>query len=198
MQDDLSDKYRKKFESILGEIRMMNQLSNGLLELTRVNADVKTMSFAEIRIDEVLWQAQTELLKKNPDYLISIDFEDLPDEESKLIVEGNESLLISALMNLMENGCKFSSNKQVRVLLNVQPQHINIKFIDQGEGMADEDITHIFEPFYRSERTRHIAGHGIGLPLTLKVIQLHGGSIQVQSHPGEGTIMTVVLPNVYE
>lgn len=197
MREDLPQKYRKKFESILEEIKMMNQLSNGLLELTRANADANTIAFTKIRIDEILWEAQNELLKKKPDYLISIDFEDLPEEENALMVNGNEPLLKRALMNLMENGCKFSGNKQVRVWLNVEPRQIIIKFIDEGEGIDEKDMAHIFEPFYRSERTRHIAGHGIGLPLTLKVIKLHGGDLKVQSHLQQGTTITVVLPNLH-
>ncbi len=195
MREDLPQQYRKKFESILEEIKMMNQLSNGLLELTRASADVNTIAFSKIRIDEVLWEAQNELLKKKPDYQISIDFEESPEEESALTVNGNEPLLKRALMNLMENGCKFSDKKQVRVLLNIEPKYITIKFIDEGEGIAENDMSHIFEPFYRSARTRHIAGHGIGLPLTLKVIQLHGGTLKVNSHLNQGTTMTVLLPN---
>jgi signal transduction histidine kinase len=198
MEDKLSGRYRKKFESILEEIQSMSELTNGLLELAKANSDAKAISFEMIRIDEILWQAQTELSRKNPDYLISIDFQEQPEEENALIVSGNESLLKRALMNLMENGCKFSDNKQVRILLHVKPRTIAIRFIDEGVGISREDISHIFEPFYRSERTRHVTGHGIGLALTLKVIELHGGDLYVHSQPGKGTTMTVELPNLME
>ncbi|QHT69517.1 HAMP domain-containing histidine kinase [Rhodocytophaga rosea] len=198
MEDKLSEKYRKKFESILEEIQSMSQLTNGLLELARANSDAKAISFEMIRIDEILWQAQTELSKKKPEYQISIDFQEQPEDEQALIVSGNESLLKRALMNLMENGCKFSENKQVRILLHIKPRTISIRFEDEGVGIDREDISHIFEPFYRSERTRHVYGHGIGLALTLKVIELHGGNLYVNSELGKGTIMTVELPNLLE
>ncbi len=97
-------------------------------------------------------------------------------------------------MNLMENGCKFCPGKQVQVWLLVQPEGIRIRFADKGTGIAAEDLPHIFEPFYRSQRTRHIAGHGIGLPLTLKIIQLHKGTLQIDSREKVGTTATVFLP----
>jgi signal transduction histidine kinase len=198
MEESLPEKYRKKFESVLEEIQSMSQLTNGLLELARANSDAKAISFEMVRIDEILWQAQTKISRKKPDYQISIDFEEQPEDENALMVSGNESLLKRALMNLMENGCKFSPNKQVRVLLHIKPCIISIRFIDEGLGIAGEDISHIFEPFYRSERTRHVSGHGIGLALTLKVIELHGGNLYVHSQPGKGTIMTVELPTLAE
>lgn len=194
MQQNLPGMYKAKFESILEEIRMMNNLSNGLLELARASADVNTISFSRIRIDEIFWQAQNELLKKNPDYQIIIDFEEQPNEEDDLIVSGNESLLKRALMNLMENGCKYSAKKSVHIWLLVTPESIIIRFVDEGEGISREDFPHIFEPFFRSQRTRHIAGHGIGLPLALKVIQLHKGNLHIESKEKSGTIATVTLP----
>jgi len=194
MQHNLPDTYKAKFESILEEIRMMNQLANGLLELARASADVNTISFSKVRIDEILWQAQNELLKKNPECHIIIDFEEQPSEEDALVVYGNESLLKRALMNLIENGCKYSSKKSVNIWLLFKPESIIIRFVDKGEGIAAEDLPHIFEPFYRSQRTRHIAGHGIGLPLTLKIIQLHKGHLQIESHENVGTIATITLP----
>jgi signal transduction histidine kinase len=194
MQQDLPDTYKVKFESILEEIRLMNQLSNGLLELARASADADTIPFSKVRIDEILWQAQTELLKKKPDYSIIIDFEEPPSEEDALIVNGNEALLRLALMNLMENGCKFCPGKQVHVWLLVQPESIVIRFVDKGAGISAEDLPHIFEPFYRSQRTRHVAGHGIGLPLTLKIIQLHKGNLKIESRETIGTTANVTLP----
>jgi signal transduction histidine kinase len=194
MQQNLPDTYKTKFESILEEIRLMNQLSNGLLELARASGDTKAILFSRIRVDEILWQAQTELLKKKPEYNISIDFEEPPSEEDALIVNGNEALLRMALMNLMENGCKFCPGKQVHVWLLVQPESIIIRFVDKGAGISQEDLPHIFEPFFRSQRTRHVAGHGIGLPLTLKVIQLHKGSLHIESREKLGTTASVTLP----
>lgn len=196
MQQNLPDLYRAKFESILGEIHMMNTLSNGLLELARASADANSISFSRVRIDEILWQARKELLKKNPDCQIVIDFEEQPNEEDDLIVYGNEALLKRALMNLMENGCKYSASKPVHIWLSFKLENIIIRFKDEGEGISSEDLPHIFEPFFRSHRTRHIAGHGIGLPLALKVIQMHKGSLQIESDENQGTIATVTLPVV--
>lgn len=172
----------------------MSRLTNGLLELARANSGAKTIQFAMVRIDEMLWQAQTELLKKKPEYLVSVDFEELPEDENLLMVSGIKSLLKGALMNLMENGCKFSNKKQVRILLQLKPHMISIRYSDEGMGISQEDLHHIFELFYSSERTRHISGHGIGLLLTLKIIQLHGGNLYVHSQLGIGTTITVELP----
>jgi signal transduction histidine kinase len=196
LQNRTSEEYRQVLSSILDDVRNITHLTNGLLELTQASADISTFQFKEFRIDELLWQARSELLKKQPDYQIKIDFDESIDEEFYYLLIGSEPLLRTAFLNLMENGCKFSGNHQVQVLLKVESDQLSVRLTDQGSGIPENDLPHIFEPFYRSESTRHIPGHGVGLALTRKIIQIHQGTIEVDSRPNQGTTFTVTLPHV--
>jgi signal transduction histidine kinase len=76
----------------------------------------------------------------------------------------------------------------------VQEQGISVTFTDHGSGIAEGDLAHIFEPFYRAEATQSIKGHGVGLALTQRIIKLHSGKISVTSQVGKGTQFVVMLP----
>ncbi|MGV3559122.1 HAMP domain-containing sensor histidine kinase [Larkinella arboricola] len=194
MQNRTQAEYKQALESVLEEGNKMNKLVNGLLELARVNADAGTLSFKPVRIDEQLWQARSQLLKKNQEYRIDIEYENLPGTEEELIVMGEEALLQIAFQNLIENGCKYSKDHTLIVNLNAGVDYIQLTFIDHGYGIPPEDIPHLFEPFFRSETTSGIIGHGIGLTLTQRIISIHKGYIRVESEIGKGTCFEVTFP----
>lgn len=194
LQARSADDYESTLDGLLDEVKNMIRLVNGLLELARASSDVVTLNYQPVRIDELLWQAQSQLVSKNPDYQIDIDFDNLPDREEDLVVNGEESLLQTAFQNLMENGCKYSSDKSVSVRLSFDKGWVRLIFSDQGYGISEKDLPHIFEPFYRSEMTMTVKGHGIGLALTRRIIELHRGHIKVESTVGKGTTFRITLP----
>lgn len=185
--------YKLALESVQEEARKMNKLVNGLLELARVNADAATLSFRPVRIDELLWQCRSRLLQKKREYRIDIEYGTVPGTEEELIVMGEESLLQMAFQNLIENGCKYSKDHHIIVKLSAIDETIRITFIDHGYGIPAEDIPHLFEPFFRSETTSGIIGHGIGLALTHRIITIHQGQIRVKSKIGAGTSVEVTM-----
>lgn len=197
LQARSTDEYETTFDGLLDEVKNMIRLVNGLLELARASADVVTLNYQPVRIDELLWQAQSQLISKKPDYQINIDFDNLPSQEEELVVVGEGSLLQTAFQNLMENGCKYSPDKRVSVRLAFERGQVRLTFSDQGYGISGADLLHIFEPFYRSETTMTINGHGIGLALTQRIIGLHRGQIQVESTVGKGTTFRITLPIPY-
>lgn len=196
LQERPAEEYRRVLQSILDDVQNMTHLTNGLLELTQASADISTFQFKEFRIDELLWLARSEVIKKYPRSVIHIDFDQSTEDEFYFILVGSETLLKTAFINLMDNGCKFSNNHQVNVLLSVDSDELKVSFTDQGTGISEHDLPRIFEPFYRSENTRHLAGHGVGLALTRKIIQLHQGIIEVESRLNHGTTFVVTLPHV--
>ena len=192
------DEYETALDGLLDEVKSMIRLVNSLLDLARASTDAAIISYKPVRIDELLWQAQSHVVYTNPDYQIAIDFETLPSQEEQLVLSGEESLLQTAFQNLMENGCKYSSNKRVSVRLSLEQGLVLLTFSDKGYGVSEADLPHIFEPFYRSEQTMPIKGHGIGLALTKRIIELHRGNISVESTVGKGTVFRVVLPIPYQ
>lgn len=197
LQARSTDEYEVAFDALLDEVKSMIRLVNGLLELARANADIVTLNYQPLRIDELLWQAQSQLISKGPDCQIDIDFDNLPSQEEELVISGEESLLQTAFQNLMENGCKYSPDKRVSVRLSFELGQVQLTFSDQGYGISETDLPHIFEPFYRSEMTMTVKGHGIGLALTKRIIELHKGQIKVESKVGKGTTFRITLPTPY-
>ncbi|GAB3955897.1 HAMP domain-containing sensor histidine kinase [Spirosoma harenae] len=197
LQARSTHEYEVTFDGLLDEVKSMIRLVNGLLELARASSDAVTLNYQPLRIDELLWQAQSQIVNKMPDYQIDIDFDNLPTHEEELVINGEESLLQTAFQNLMENGCKYSAENRVAVRIAFEPGQVQLRFIDNGYGIPSADLPHIFEPFYRSENTMTVKGHGIGLALTDRIIELHKGTIKVESVLGKGTTFCITLPIPY-
>jgi signal transduction histidine kinase len=108
-----------------------------------------------------------------------------------------EPLLRQVLWNLGENAVKYR-RKEVPLVLEIvgraREATYEIRVSDNGQGMSDDDAHHAFEPFFRSPRTRGIPGTGLGLAIVRRVIEASGGSIVVDSTPGQGTTFTIRLP----
>ena len=194
LQARTAKEYEHELDGLLDEVKNMIRLVNGLLELARASADAATLNYQPVRLDELLWQAQSLIVNKRPDYQIDIDFTNLPDKEEDLVIVGEESLLQTAFQNLMENGCKYSPDGRASVWISFEPGQVQLTISDRGYGIPAADLPHIFEPFYRSESTMTIRGHGIGLALTQRIIELHRGHISVNSIVGKGTTFQVTLP----
>jgi signal transduction histidine kinase len=189
-----NSEYRQTLISVLEDIKNLNLISNRLLILAQASSESDEVDFSVVRIDDVLWQARNEIIRRNKNYTANINFSASIDAEEKLIVYGNGLLMKTAINNLMDNACKYSANNQVNVLLNCNNTTLEMKFIDSGIGIAKEELKMIFQPFYRSNNVMNIKGHGIGLSIVEKIILLHEGKIEVSSKPGKGSVFSLSLP----
>jgi signal transduction histidine kinase len=112
-----------------------------------------------------------------------------------LLVNGDAQLIKVALMNLMDNGCKYSDDSQVSVNLHAKnSKFVSIEFTNHASGIVEEDMNKIFAPFYRGKNITKQKGSGIGLSLVKSIVQLHNGFITTESTPGALTRFTVSLP----
>jgi signal transduction histidine kinase len=189
-----TDEYEAVLHSILEDIRDLNQLSDGLFDLTLASRDESLMKSEAIRIDEALLHSRSELLKRKTDYKINMHFGELPDDEKLLTRIGKEHLLKSTFRNLMDNACKFSRDKTVDVFLSLETNALLVKFIDRGIGIPESYLQKIYTPLMRADNAKGIAGHGLGLALSKKIVELHKGDISVQSKIEEGTTVCIALP----
>lgn len=194
MKARTNEDYRNTLILVLNEIKNLNLLSNKLLLLAQTSATGGELNFLPVRIDDVLWKSQKEVLNRNKNYSIEIIFEDGIDDDSKLSVSGNELLLKTAITNLMDNACKYSVNHRAEVRLNAENQTITMQFIDQGIGIPPKELELIFHPFFRSKNVMHVSGHGIGLSLVEKIVAQHKGNIQVSTEIGKGSVFTLQMP----
>lgn len=188
--------YRETINLALSDAKKLARLSNDLLDFAKASYDQAEITFKPLRIDEVLLDARMQVIKSDNNYQVSILFEEEIENEQLLTLNGNEYLLKVAFANLMENGCKFSKNKQCKVSIRFDTEHLLVQFTDHGVGIPAEDLPHIFKAFYRGNNKAHAGGNGIGLSLTDRIIRLHRGSISVRSNPGQGTTFLVQLTHL--
>ncbi len=194
MSDKINVETKNLLKSLLDDIKSLNELSNGLLDLAQASLDISEIRLTQLRIDELIGIATAELLKRNKDYKISVDFKEFPEEEERLILTGNEQLLKVAFINIVKNACKYSADKEAKAIIFFKQGGINIQVADTGIGIPKKDLEHIFEPFFRSENAKTYSGHGIGLTLTERIIKLHHGEITINSELNKGTLVDIFLP----
>lgn len=194
LQERQKEYYIQVLQSVLGGLKGLNRLSTQLLLLAQTSADQPVKNFTTLRIDDILWELKDEWLKAFPEYTIDINF-DLTLNDQSLQVPGDEQLIKVAILNLLENGCKYSEDNHVTVNLNSKKgNHIRIDFVNNGPGIESETLEKIFDPFYRGSTHKKVKGFGIGLSLVSRIIKLHNGLIEVESIPYQKTVFSIVLP----
>jgi len=172
----------------------MSKLTQTLLEFAKASGSQGGLDIALVRIDEVLFRLPSEVSKTNKAYSVSFEFDQLPEEQDKLLVFGNEELLFTAIKNIVINGCKYSENQKVIIKLYIENEEIILIFQDKGIGIPEAELAHIFQPFYRVNDDRIKDGFGLGLSLASRIIKLHNGKIKASSKPGQGSLFTIYLP----
>ena len=188
------DDYKQTIASVLEDTQDLAAITESLLELNKISISDYQASFSILRIDEIMWESRSLTQKLNAAYKVIIDTQFMPDNEELLHIKGDEKLILTALKNLIENGCKFSTNKQAYVSLQIVDESIEITIKNEGKGIPEADIPYIFQPFFRAENTAASKGYGIGLSLVERIVNLHLGSISVQSEQNGWTEFTVKFP----
>lgn len=172
---------------LLDDIMTINQGETGRLQCQprpinlgdfcrQVVEEIEMLGDGETKID---WAVKAENLPRPP------------------IVFLDEKLLRSILCNLLSNALKYSpSGAKVEMLALVEPFQVVLRVRDTGMGIAPTDLSRLFEPFYRAEDALTRPGSGLGLTVVKKCVDLHRGTITVESQLGEGTTFTVTLPHL--
>ena len=171
------------------------QIINDILDITKIEAGKLDLDPQDINYADLAEEAAAMLREAMKDKKISFSNE-LPDEE--LIIRGDRQLLRQVLINLISNAVKYTPEKGAISIVVDTPDDasIEIAVIDDGIGIAEEDMARVMEPFEQVESSmaRMNGGVGLGLPLTQKIIEAHGGRLTLTSTLGAGTRATVWLP----
>jgi signal transduction histidine kinase len=178
----------------MAEIKRLIDLTNGLLVLAR--ADESTFRGALVRLDDCLMQAMAYCQSAYPQQRIQLTFGEIPDSADAAVFEvlGNAQLLTTALLNILDNACKYSDEAVTVELDYADETTLRVRVTDRGPGLEPAELNRVFEPLYRVESSRYRPGHGIGLAVVQKVVRVHGGQIELQSVVGVGTTAILVLP----
>lgn len=193
LNDRNNSEYKNTIKSVLEDTSNLIDLTQNLLRLSRSNTESKMILIDKVRIDEVLWEVKNALSKSNPNYNVDINFIALPEDPEHLCIVGSHALLHTAILNIVENACKFSADSHAYINLEVSPKTKTIIIKDNGKGIRNEELKNIFLPFYRSEKTTDIKGYGIGLSLVDRIVKIHNGSMEVSSIINKGTVFNVTF-----
>ena len=196
-QEDVPVELYKEFmQDIVDEIDRENKIINDLLSLVKLDKTKSDLNIESIDINKLIESIFKRLMPLAKEQKIDLIFE----SQRQVIAEVDEVKLTLAITNLIENGIKYNKEEGwVKVSLDADHQFFTLEVSDSGIGMEEEDLKHIFERFYRVDKShsREIGGTGLGLAITRSTILMHRGSVKVNSTPDEGTVFIVKLPLSY-
>jgi signal transduction histidine kinase len=197
-QEDVpNEMYREFMTDIAAEIDRENKIITDLLSLVKMTRTSADMNVENVDINSVLEL----LLKRLGPIAAKANVQLIFESRRQVSADVDEVKLTLALSNLVENGIKYNKDGGwVKVVLDADHQYFTVEVSDSGIGIPQDDIQHIYERFYRVDKShsREIGGTGLGLSITRSAILMHRGSINVNSEEGVGTVFKVKIPITYK
>ena len=191
--DTLNEQDRKHYlEIIESESRRLSSLTDNLLKLVSLDSDQTQIERHTYALDQ---QIRSVILTYEPqwrDKSLELQVNLTPVEFS-----GDEALLYQVWSNLLHNSIKFTPpGGSIQISLEADDETVHFSIQDSGIGISGEEKMHIFERFYKADksRTQAISGSGLGLSIVKRIMELHHGQIEVESQPGKGSTFHVSLP----
>lgn len=177
---DVIHRQSGKINTIITQLLNFSRLEQGRMQIQTENIDLV----------EIVQSVCEDQLEKNKD---KISFQMQLSEASGT---GDINLIAIIIQNLISNAIKFSpQNSVIEVETGKRNQdYVYAAVTDHGIGIDEEDQKHIFQRFYKCDKSRNIEGFGLGLALSMKIAQKHGGTITVASQLGQGSTFTLILP----
>jgi len=187
------EEYQQALANIYNQASRLGNLTESLLKLTLTGYDGQKQVKDVARLDELLMDVKADLDKLYPENRVMLRLDELPEDDSLLLMPCNKPLIELALSNIISNGVKYSNNETVFVTLGATKMQLTVTITDIGIGIPPEDIPHLYEPFFRGKEASRYNGYGLGLPLAMKIIRMHHGELKIQSQPDHGTIVTIAF-----
>lgn len=184
------EEYLEAFEVIERQSLKVGAIISRLLELSRLDYDRRQLEKEEVDLPELVQSVCEDLQQKSGDSL-QLHFR---LEQANTV--GDISLIMIAIQNLLTNAVRYSEpGGLIEVQTGKREDMVFVSVKDYGAGISGEDLPHIFKRFYKADKSRNSQGFGLGLPLTMKIAQKHGGTVTAESKPGAGSIFTLLLPD---
>lgn len=195
-EDAPAELYREFMEDIVSEIDRENQIITDLLALVKLDKKEQDLNIVSLNINDL-----TEIvLKRMRPIARKKDVEVVFESVRPVVAEVDEVKMTIVMTNLVENAIKYNrEHGWVRVTLDADHQFFMFEVRDSGIGIPEDSLAHIYERFYRVDKShsREIGGTGLGLSITKSVVLMHRGSITVTSIEGEGSSFLVKIPLIY-
>ncbi len=191
------NEYKEMAASVIEQSDRLVEMINTMLEIAKTDSGVTILTGNPLNMRDIAEEAVDLFRPLAEDKGIDIRL-DIPKED--VIVMANRPKIQRAIANILDNAVKYTpAGGNVSVKIETNPDNVRIIIADTGSGIAEKDIPHIFERFYRADKSRSTPGSGLGLSLATAIIRAYGGNITVKSIFGtanSGSIFTVSLPRV--
>ena len=190
-RDDLTPEERKEYlDIIVGESERLTELATNVLNLSRIENQTILSNQAIYNCSEqirrIIVLLEPKWSKKKQHFRLECD---------EIMINANMELMEQVWINLFDNAIKFSPEETViEVLIRKRPGHMIVTVSDQGSGIGEEAMNHIFDKFYQGDTAHVASGNGLGLAIVKKIVELHKGSVRAARTGEDGTVMEVVLP----
>jgi two-component system phosphate regulon sensor histidine kinase PhoR len=191
--DDIETQ-KQFYNTINEETDRLASLIESLFTMSKIEMGGLTIEKGLVKTDRLVTDCITAIEAPARKKRITIN-KNFPDKWPTLL--GDKGLLKVALINVLGNAVKYSPEDRALTLsLSEEDRTVIFDIVDEGYGISQEDLPHIFEKFYRSadSHIKEQTGGGLGLAMTSEVVRLHGGCINVESVVGEGTHFSITLP----
>lgn len=192
-QDVPKELYQEFLGDIVSEIDRENKIITDLLALVKMDKKAQEMNIVSLNVNDLVEL----ILKRLRPIARKKDVEMVFESMRPVVAEVDEVKMTLIMTNLVENAIKYNKDHGwVKVELDADHQYFTFKVSDSGMGIPEEELTHIYERFYRVDKShsREIGGTGLGLAITRNAVLSHRGSITVTSAEGEGSCFSVKIP----
>lgn len=188
------EKEKELAAKITQQTKKITRLISKLLMLSRIESGKQQLNTETVNIGELI-EAVAEGMRERALQKQIIIKTEIKDE---IILSGDEALLMSAFVNLMDNAVKYGrQGGYIHIKVQKSDGGSEISFEDNGIGISNENINKIWDSFYRADVSRHNEdeGYGLGLALVKSIAELHGGQVLVSSKLGQGTVFKIIFKN---
>jgi len=194
--DSTSSKGKSFLKTILSDVNQLTELINSLLILSKI--DINNNEKSEVhRMDEILFWAIENLNKSFPDFAILFEIEESDNLDTALEIKGNKNLLEIALSNVLKNACVYSDNKQAKVKISSDKNHLIISVSNTGNTLSEKEQGNLFQPFMRGQNSKGTAGFGLGLRIVKRILTLHNATIHYTVTDENDNLFQLIFPLNY-
>lgn len=169
----------------------LRQFVESLFEWVKLDAGEQIFHFEELELNELSRKVVADWIPALEGHGFQYEI-NIPEEEFRTHIDSSSYTRI--LNNLFQNVINHSEGNHVSLTITETPNEAEIRIKDNGKGISEEHLSHIFERMYQVDSSRTATGNGLGLAITKELIRIHNGTICVSSTPGNGTEFTITLP----
>jgi signal transduction histidine kinase len=187
--------HKEYLDTIVNESERLTRLLNNVLDFSRIDRSQKNYQMEMLPLGEVVYAAAQTMQYPFAEQGFRLGLTIIDDGIPPVLID--RDAILQAILNLLTNAMKYSGkSRTIELQLSAENGSAIIRVTDHGIGIPADEQKRIFEKFYRSPipENQAIAGTGIGLALVAHIVEAHGGTVQVQSKPGEGSTFSIHLP----